>query len=197
MNCGSAGQHSQAAAGRVQQSSVCALPHACRRSSGAVRVLDVRIDWHVKRPTSSKVKRRAVQSQAGGGLAGRRQQIECTQLQLSGSARTVGSVVVLPTPADPMGFRKSTRDVEAQGAAKEHTSEARGGGRGPGVRGLGAGLRQRWLCRHTASNPITTEMQTSGLFRFCCDLNASSPRKQPKTKIWLVERFTKTSQSKV
>ena len=45
------------------------LTHACRQSSGAVRVIDVRIDWHVKRPTSNKVKRRVVQSQAGGGLA--------------------------------------------------------------------------------------------------------------------------------
>jgi len=97
VSCGSAGQHSQAAVGRAQQSSVRALPHACRRSSGAVRVLNVRIDWHVKRPTSNKVKRRAVQSQAVGGLAGRRQQIECTQLQLLGSAQTAGSVVVLPT----------------------------------------------------------------------------------------------------
>jgi len=68
----------QAATGRAQQSSVRALPHACRRSSGALRVLDVRIDWHVKRPASNTVKRRAVQSQAGGGLAGLRQQIKCT-----------------------------------------------------------------------------------------------------------------------
>ena len=142
MRCGSAGQHSQVTAGRAQQLSVRALPHSSRRSSGAERVLDVRIDWHVKRPTSNKVKRGAVRSQAGGGQGD--EQIECTQLQLSGSARTAGSVVVLPTPADPMGFRKSTRDVEAQGAAKEHTREARGGGRGPGVRGPGAGCGQRW-----------------------------------------------------
>jgi len=80
----------------------------------------------VKRPTNKKVKRRAVQSQAGEGLARRREQIECTQLQLSGSARTAGSVVVFATSADPRGFRTSTQDVEAQGAAKEHTSEARG-----------------------------------------------------------------------
>ena len=48
--------------------SVHALPHACRRSSGAVIVivLDVRIDWHGKRPTNNKVKLRAVPSQAGG-----------------------------------------------------------------------------------------------------------------------------------
>jgi len=82
IRCGSAGQRSQAAAGRAQQSSVRALPHACRRSSGEVRVLNVRIDWHVKRPTNKKVKHRAVQSQAGEGLARRREQIECTQLQL-------------------------------------------------------------------------------------------------------------------
>jgi len=44
-----------------------------------------------------------------------------------------------------MGFRKTTRDVEAQGAAKEHTSKARSGSRGPGVRGPGAGLGQRVL----------------------------------------------------
>jgi len=105
-----------AAVERARQSSVRALSHACRRSSGAVRVLYVRIDWHVKRPTNNQVELRAVQSQAGEGLTGRRQQIKCTQLQLSGSARTAGSVVVLPTPADPMGFRRSTRD-----AAKEHT----------------------------------------------------------------------------
>ena len=91
-----------------------------------MRVLNVRIDWHVKRPTNKKVKRRAVQSQAGEGLARRREQIKCTHLQLSGSARTAGSVVVFATPSDPIGFGKSTRDVEAQSAAKEHTSEARG-----------------------------------------------------------------------
>ena len=62
---------------------------------------------------------------------------------VSGSARTAGSVVVLPTPADPIGFRRSTRDVEAQSAAKEHTSEARGSDCGPGVRGPGADLGQR------------------------------------------------------
>jgi len=38
-----------------------------------------------------------------------------------------------------MGFRKSMRDLEAQRAVKEHTNEARDGGRGPG-----AGLGQRW-----------------------------------------------------
>jgi len=144
MRCGSAGQRSQAAAGKAQQSSVRALPHACRRSSGEVRVLNARIDWHVKRPTNKKVKHRAVQSQAGEGLARRREQIECTgtQLQLSGSARTAGSVVVFAS--DPIGFRTSTRDVEAQSATREHTSEARGDDRGPGVRRPGADLGQRW-----------------------------------------------------
>ena len=34
-------------------------------------------------------------------------------------------------------------DVEAQSAVKEHISEARGGDRGPGVRGPGADLEQR------------------------------------------------------
>jgi len=103
----------------------------------------VRIDWYVKRPTNNQVEVRAVQSQAGEGIAGRRQQIKCSQLQLLGSARTSGSVVVLPTPADPMGFRRSTRDVEKQSAVEEHTSEARGGDRGPGARGPGADLGQR------------------------------------------------------
>jgi len=106
-------------------------------------VLNVRIDWHVKRPTNKKVKRRAVRSQAAEGLAGRGEQFECTQLQLSGSARTAGSAFAVATPADPIGFRTRTRDVEAQSAAKEHTSEARGNDRGPGVRGPGADLGQR------------------------------------------------------
>ena len=105
----------------------------------------MRIDWHVKRTTSKKVRRRAVQSQAGEGLARRREQIKCTHLQVSGSARTAGSVVVFATPADPIGFRTRTRDVGAQSAAKEHTSEARGGNRGPGVRGPGADLGQHFL----------------------------------------------------
>jgi len=35
------------------------------------------------------------------------------------------------------------RDVEAQSATQVHTSEARGGDRGPGVRGPGADLGQR------------------------------------------------------
>jgi len=144
IRCGSGGQRSHAAAGRAQQSSVRALPHSCRRSSGEVRVLNVRIDWHVKRPTNKKVKRREVQSQAGERLARRREQIECTHLQLAGSARTAGIFFVFSPPSDPIGFRTSTRDVEVQIAAKEHTSEARGDDRGPGVRGPGDDLGQRW-----------------------------------------------------
>ena len=109
------------------------------RQGAAVERACMRIDWHVKRPTNKKVKRRAVQSQADERLARRREQIECLQLQLSGSARTAG---VFAT--DPIGFRTSTRDVEAQSAAKEHTSEARGDDRGPGVRGPDDDLGQRW-----------------------------------------------------
>ena len=88
---------------------------------GEVRVLNVRIDWHVKRTTDKKVKRRAVQSQAGERLS-----------------------IVFSTPPDPIGFRTSTRDVETQIAPKEHTSKARGDNRGPGVRGSGEDLGQRW-----------------------------------------------------
>jgi len=109
------------------------LQTRANRTHAAWAMQCVRIDWHVNRPTNKKVKRRAVQSQAGEALARRREQIECTQLQLSGSARTAGSVVVFAKSADPIGFRTSTRDVEAQSAAKEHTSEARGDDRGPGV----------------------------------------------------------------
>jgi len=107
-------------------------------------VLNVRIDWHVtrKRPTNKKVKRRAVRSQAGERLARQREHFECTHLQLSGRARTAGRAVVFATPADPIGFCTRTRDVEAQSAAKEHTSEARGDDRGPGVRGPGDDLGQ-------------------------------------------------------
>jgi len=40
--------------------------------------------------------------------------------------------------APPMGILKNTREFKAPGAGKEHTSEARGGGRDPGARiGLG------------------------------------------------------------
>ena len=63
---------------------------------------------------------------------------------VSGSAGAASSVVVVPTPADPVEFCKSTRDSEPQSAAKEHTNEARGGGGGPGITRPGAGLGQRW-----------------------------------------------------
>ena len=85
---------------------------------------------------------RQVQSVASEGLAGLRQQLECTQLQFLESARTASSVVMVPTPTDPMGFLKSTRNFKALSAAKEHTNEVRGGGRDPGVRRPGAGLGQ-------------------------------------------------------
>jgi len=110
--CGHEDWAGKVAAGRAQQSSVCALPHAYRRSSGAVRVLDVRIDWHVKRPTNNKVKLRAVWSQAGEGLTGRRQQIKCTQLQLSGSReqRAAWSFCLhLRTPWGSAGVREMCR----------------------------------------------------------------------------------------
>jgi len=73
----------------------------------------VRIDWHLKRPTNKKAKRRAVQSQAGEGLGRRREEIECTQLQLSGSARTAGSVVVFArfTPVAGPIFENKNRAI--------------------------------------------------------------------------------------
>jgi len=39
---------------------------------------------------------------------------------VSVSARTASSVVVVSTPKDPMAFHKSTRDLKAQSAAKDH-----------------------------------------------------------------------------
>jgi len=61
---------------------------------------------------------------------------------VSGSAGAGSSTVVVPTPMDPLEFRKSTRDLKALSAAKEHTNEERGGGRDPGVRRPGAGRGQ-------------------------------------------------------
>jgi len=46
----------------------------------------------------------------------------------------------VPTSTDPMGILKNTREFKAPGTGKEHTSEVRGGGRGPGVRRPGSGL---------------------------------------------------------
>ena len=74
---------------------------------------------------------RQIQSVASEGLAGLRRQLQCTQLQFLESARTASSVVVVPTPTDPMGFLKSTRDFRAPSAAKEYTNEVRGGGHDP------------------------------------------------------------------
>jgi len=85
----------------------------------------------------------AVRVQTGGERAGRRQQIEYTQLQLSGGARAEGSGVVVGAPADPMEFRPSVRDVRTQGVVKGQTSGARGDDLGLGVRVPGAGVGQR------------------------------------------------------
>jgi len=101
--------------------------------------------------TSRLARTRRVRSQEGGGQAGLRLQIECTQRKFLGSARTAtscswgaleqlqlaaSSVVVVHTP---MGC-KSTRDLKELSAGKEHTNEVQGGGRDPGVRRPGAGL---------------------------------------------------------
>ena len=80
-------------------------------------VLNACTDWKVRRQPKNSVKHRAVPIQTGGGRAGTRQQIECTQLQLSGGARAEGSGVVFDAPPDPMGFHPSVRDVKAQGVA--------------------------------------------------------------------------------
>ena len=60
-------------------------------------------------------------------------------------------MVVFATPADPMGFRPTTRDVKAQSAAKENTSEARGGDRRAGVRRPCADLGSAGACRNAES----------------------------------------------
>jgi len=106
------------------------------------------------RPCGHEDLNRILQPQVVGALARRREQIECTQLQLSGSARTAGSVVVFATSADPIGFRSSTRDVEAQSAAKEHTSEERGDDRGLGVRRPGAGAGSSAVVGSTPTDPV-------------------------------------------
>jgi len=119
-----------------------------------MRVLGVRIAWHVTRPTSSTVKRstaaRAGDEQVGmwaaGSEPGRRRASRATPANrvhaatVLGDARAASSVVVVPTPTDPMVFRKSTRDVKARSAAKESTNETRGGGGGLGVGRPGDGL---------------------------------------------------------
>jgi len=52
--------------------------------------------------TSRLARARQVRSQEGGGQAGLRWRIECTQRQFLGSAKTSISVVVVPTPMGPM-----------------------------------------------------------------------------------------------
>jgi len=84
--------------------------------------------------------RTQVQSKAGEGSGGLRWQFGSTHLQSLGSARAARSVVVVPTPTDPMGIYKSTQDFKAPGAVKEHTNKVRGGSRDPGVKRPGAGL---------------------------------------------------------
>ena len=91
---------------------------------------------------SSRVQGGSDPGRRGVGRATTADQVHATRF--SGRARTADSVVVFPTPADPMGFRRSTRDVETQRAVKEHTSEERGGDRGSGVRGPDTDLGQRW-----------------------------------------------------
>ena len=59
------------------------------------------------------------------------------------SAGAGSSAVVVPTPTGPAEFSKSTRDLKALSAAKEHTTEERGGGRDPGARRPGEG--RGWL----------------------------------------------------
>jgi len=160
----------------------------------ALRVLGVRIAWHVKRPTSSAVKRMAAaragigmrapgSEQGGEGLTGLCWQFGCTQVQLLGSARAANSVVAVPTSTDPMGILKSTREFKAPGAGKEHTSAVRGGGRDPGVRRPGSGLGRptarskffraamrsfvyylRWIFNRIFNLPITTDLPSSSFF---------------------------------
>ena len=60
----------------------------------------------------------------------------------SGSAEAGSSVVVVPTPTDPAGIRKSARGLKTWSAAKKHTDEGRGGRRDPGVRRPGVGHGQ-------------------------------------------------------
>jgi len=57
----------------------------------------------MRRRTKNSVNRKTLRIQTGGGRAGRRPQIECTQLQLWLGARAEGSVVVFGAPVDPMG----------------------------------------------------------------------------------------------
>ena len=83
-----------------------------------------------------------VQNKAGEELTGLCCQFGCIHLQLLGSARTVHSVVVVPTSTDPMGILKSTREFKTPGAGKEHNSA---------VRGLFLGDLNRLKIRHKSS----------------------------------------------
>ena len=59
-----------------------------------------------------------------------------------GCAGAGSSVVVGPTPTDPVEFRKCARDLKMLSAAQKHTNEELGGSRDPGVRRPGAGRGQ-------------------------------------------------------
>ena len=97
-----------------------------------MRVLGVRIVWHVKRSTSSTVKRttaaragdeqvgmRAVDSEPGRRRASRATPVNRVHaVTVLGDARATGSVFVVTTPTDPMVFRKSTRDVTERSKRK-------------------------------------------------------------------------------
>ena len=61
---------------------------------------------------------------------------------ISGSAGAGSSVVVGPTPTDPVEFRKCGRGLKTLSAAQKHTNEERGDSRDPGVRRPGAGRGQ-------------------------------------------------------
>ena len=74
--------------------------------------------WKMRRQPRNSVERITVRTQTGGRQAGRRLQIECTKLQLSGGARAEGNGVGFGAHADPMGSRPNVRDVRAQGVAK-------------------------------------------------------------------------------
>jgi len=79
---------------------------------------------------------------------------------VSGSAGAGSSAVVVPTPTDPVKFRKSTRDLKALSAAKEHTNEERGSGRDPAVSRPGAGCGQ-----------LPFESMYLFIEFHCCDVN--------------------------
>jgi len=83
----------------------------------------------------------------------------------------------VPTPTDPMGFLKSTRDFRAPSAAKEHTNEVRGGGHDPGVRRLGAGLGQ---------SPARTKIFRAAMHAFLSTFfrNCTFAQVRPPSKGW-------------